>query len=212
VKEPGSLRFLITAGPTREFIDPVRFISNRSSGKMGYALAEAARAVSPHVVLVSGPTSLPRPKGVEFVSVTTAEEMAEAVLPRFEQCDVAIMSAAVCDFRPANTAALKIKKATFDGILKLTPTVDILAKLGTLKEAQILVGFAAETDNLERNALDKLKRKQLDLIVANEATAFEADTNTVTLFGSDGEPDHLPEMSKGKVAEAIIQRLLQLRR
>jgi phosphopantothenoylcysteine decarboxylase / phosphopantothenate---cysteine ligase len=210
VKEPGALRFLITAGPTREFIDPVRFISNRSSGKMGYALAEAARAVSPHVVLVSGPTALRQPKGVEFVFVTTAKEMAEAALPRFEQCDVAIMAAAVCDFRPATTAALKIKKAKFEGTLKLTPTTDILAKLGELKKAQILVGFAAETDNLERNSLDKLKRKRLDLIVANEASAFEADTNAVTLFDSDGKGERLPEMPKGKVAEAIIQRVLRL--
>jgi phosphopantothenoylcysteine decarboxylase/phosphopantothenate--cysteine ligase len=212
VKESAVLRFLITAGPTREFIDPVRFISNRSSGKMGYALAEAARAVSRHVVLVSGPSALPRPDGVEFVSVTTAEEMAEAVFPRFERCDVAIMAAAVCDFRPESTASLKIKKAAFSGMLKLMPTIDILAKLGTLKKTQILVGFAAETDNLERNALDKLQRKQLDLIVANEAAAFESDTNTVTFLDSEGKPERLPEMPKGKVAEAIIQRVLRLRR
>jgi phosphopantothenoylcysteine decarboxylase / phosphopantothenate---cysteine ligase len=212
VKEPGALRFLITAGPTREFIDPIRFISNRSSGKMGYALAEAARAVSPHVVLVSGPTALARPKGVEFISVMTTEEMAEAVLPRFEQCDIAIMAAAVCDFRPAIPAALKIKKAAFSGTLKLAPTTDILAKLGELKKTQILVGFAAETDNLERNALDKLKRKRLDLIVANEAIAFEADTNTVTLFGKEGKPERLTEMPKRQAAEAIVQRVLQLSR
>jgi phosphopantothenoylcysteine decarboxylase/phosphopantothenate--cysteine ligase len=210
VKESHVARFLITAGPTREFIDPIRFISNCSSGKMGYALAEAALAVSPHVVLVSGPTALVPPPGVEFVSVTTAQEMADAVLPRFEQCDVAIMAAAVCDFRPADTAALKIKKANFDGTLHLAPTIDILAELGKRRKSQVLVGFAAETDDLERNALDKLQRKQLTLIVANEASAFEADTNAVTLFGRDGKPERLPEMPKAHVAAAIIRRILPL--
>ena len=210
VKVPGALRFLITAGPTREFIDPIRFISNRSSGKMGYALAEAARDISPHVVLVSGPTALLQPKDVEFIPVITAEAMAKAVLPRFEQCDVAIMAAAVCDFRPASTATLKIKKGTFDGTLKLAPTTDIAAELGKLKKTQILVGFAAETDNLERNAMDKLRRKRFDLIVANEASAFEADTNTATLVGLDGTPERLPEMSKKQLAATIIQRVLRM--
>jgi len=177
---------------------------------MGYALAQAALAVSPHVTLVSGPTALVPPPGAEFISVTTAQEMAEAVFARFEQCDVAIMAAAVCDFRPAEPAALKIKKTGFDGTLRLAPTIDILAELGKRRKSQVLVGFAAETDNLEANALDKLKRKRLDLIVANEAGAFEADTNAVTLFGRDGKAERLQEMPKPEVAAAIIRRILPL--
>jgi phosphopantothenoylcysteine decarboxylase / phosphopantothenate---cysteine ligase len=207
-----SLRFLITAGPTREFMDPIRFISNRSSGKMGYALAEAARAVSPHVTLVSGPTGLTPPKGVEFVPVTAAQEMADAVLARFEQLDVVMMAAAVCDFRPKAPATQKIKKTKFSGTLELEPTIDILAELGKWKKSQMLVGFAAETENVEANALDKLQRKHLDLIVANDARAFESDTNAVTLIWRNGKPERLPEMSKTKVAAVIIQRVLGLRR
>ena len=209
MKAPDALRFLVTAGPTREFFDPIRYISNRSSGKMGYALAEAARAVSPHVVLVSGPTALVPPKGVEFVSVTTALEMADAVLTRYEQCDVVIMTAAVCDFRPEKTSPLKIKKDKFDGTTKFEPTVDILEELGKRKQGQLLIGFAAETDDVERNARVKLERKRLDLIVANDVSAFEADSNAVTLIGRTGTPDRLPRMSKREVAGAIIQRILK---
>ena len=191
-----SLRFLITAGPTREFIDPVRFISNRSSGKMGYALAQAARAVSPNVVLISGPAALTPPAGVQFVSVTTTQEMARAVLARFPRSDVVIMAAAVCDFKPRHLVKSKIKKRGFSGVLKLAPTIDILAELGRRKRSQLLVGFAAETNALIRNATDKLKRKRLDLIVANDAKAFEAETNRVTLLGVGGERETLPELPK----------------
>lgn len=212
MKSPSEIRFLITAGPTREFIDPIRFISNRSSGKMGYALAEAARALSPHVVLVSGPTELARPKDVEFVPVTTTQEMADAVLARYDHCDVSIMAAAVCDFRPKTTATQKIKKTKLGGTLELEPTIDILAELGKRKKSQTLVGFAAETEDIEANALDKLQRKHLDLIIANDTRAFESDTNAVTLIGRNGKPERLPEMSKTKVAAVIIQRVLGLRR
>jgi phosphopantothenoylcysteine decarboxylase / phosphopantothenate---cysteine ligase len=212
VNASSSLRFLITAGPTREFLDPIRFISNRSSGKMGYALAEAACAVSTHVVLVSGPTTLSSPKGVEFVGVTTAQEMADAVFARFEQCDVMIMAAAVCDFRPKAPAKSKIKKQTFAGTLEVVTTIDILAELGKRKQSRVLVGFAAETGDLEGNATEKLNRKQLDLIVANDASAFDAETNRVTLFGAAGEKEQLPEMSKRAVAAAIIERVLKLSR
>ncbi len=210
VKDPKALRFLITAGPTREFFDPIRFISNRSSGKMGYALAEAALKISPHVVLVSGPTALPAPNGVEFVPVTTAQEMADAVLARYDEVDVVIMTAAVCDFRPKRVAATKIKKGTFTGTLELEPTMDILAELGKRKRSQVLVGFAAETDNVERNARDKLQRKRLDMIVANDASAFDSETNTVTLIGRDGRSEKLAETPKIKVAGAILQRVMQL--
>lgn len=199
------LRFLITAGPTREFLDPIRFISNRSSGKMGYALARAACRHG-NVTLVSGPVALKPPARVAFVPVTTAQEMAEAVLSR--QADIVIMTAAVCDFRPRRIATGKIKKATFTGRLELVPTVDILATLGKRKRREILVGFAAETDDLVANAAAKLRRKNLDLIVANHARAMEADTNQVTLLYRDGRVERLPEMSKASVATAIIRRLL----
>jgi phosphopantothenoylcysteine decarboxylase/phosphopantothenate--cysteine ligase len=202
-----TLRILITAGPTREFLDPIRYISNRSSGKMGYALAEAAKAAGMRVTLVSGPTALTPPKGVTFVPVTTAAEMGAAVLKRFPQCDVVIMTAAVCDFRPKHVARRKIKKQTFAGSLELVPTMDILAELGKRKTKQILVGFAAETDNLVRNACEKLHRKGLDLIVANDVSAMEADTNKVILIRRDGGHEELPEMSKKRVARAIVRRV-----
>jgi phosphopantothenoylcysteine decarboxylase/phosphopantothenate--cysteine ligase len=179
---------------------------------MGYALSEAARASSPNVVLISGPTALTQPKHVEFVSVMTAQEMADAVLARFEQSDVVIMAAAVCDFRPRSPAKSKIKKQTFGGTLEVVPTIDILAELGKCKQSQILVGFAAETDDLEGNATKKLKSKRLDLIVANDASAFDAETNRVTLFGAAGQEERLPEMSKRDVAAAIIEHVLKLSR
>lgn len=206
------LRFLVTAGPTREFIDPIRYISNRSSGKMGYAIAAAARKLSPHVVLVSGPTALTAPAGVELVPVTTAQEMADAVLARYAQSDIVIMTAAVCDFKPATSAPGKIKKQTFDGNLMLEPTVDILAELGRRKQAQVLVGFAAETDDLERNARDKLERKHLDLIVANDASAFESDSNAVTVIARDGAVERLPLQPKTKVAALILERAVRMAR
>jgi phosphopantothenoylcysteine decarboxylase/phosphopantothenate--cysteine ligase len=207
------LHFLITAGPTREFIDPIRFISNRSSGQMGYALAEAAFAVSPQVTLVSGQTALTPPKGVEFVPVVTAQEMSDAVLARFERSDVVIMAAAVCDFRPKAVALQKIKKTKLvDGLnLAMEPTPDILAELGRRKKSHILIGFAAETENLESNALDKLRRKNLDLIIANDAGAFESDSNTITVIDAKGNTERFRRMSKDKVAVAIIRRAVALR-
>jgi phosphopantothenoylcysteine decarboxylase/phosphopantothenate--cysteine ligase len=204
------LRFLITAGPTREFLDPIRFLSNRSSGKMGYALARAARRHG-QVTLVSGPVALKPPGGVTFVPVTTAQEMADAVFTRYAAADVVIMTAAVCDFRPRRIAHGKIKKTKFTGMLKLVPTVDILATLGKRKRQQFLVGFAAETDDLVAHAGDKLRRKNLDLIVANDASAMEASTNQVTFLYRDGRVEALPEMSKTRVAAAILRRISALR-
>jgi len=205
-----SLRFLITAGPTREFLDPIRYISNRSSGKMGYAIAEAARVVSPHVTLVSGPTALTPPKGVEFVSVTSAQEMADAVWSRFDRVDICIMAAAVCDFRLKKMAANKIKKAALDQTLEVEPTPDILAELGRRKQSQVLVGFAAETTDLEHHAREKLVRKRLDFIVANNSTAFDADTNRVTFITSDGKVERLAETLKTEVAKVIVERASRL--
>ena len=204
------LRFLITAGPTREFFDPIRYISNRSSGKMGYAIAGAARALSSQVVLVSGPTALTPPQGVEFVSVTTAQEMAEAVWSRFEAADVCIMAAAVCDFRPKKTAASKIKKGAFSGVLELEPTPDILAELGRRKKSQVLVGFAVETDDLESNAREKLALKGLDFIVANDTSAFDSETNHVAFITREGKVERLPELPKSEVAKAILERAVRL--
>jgi len=204
-------RFLITAGPTREFFDPVRYLSNRSSGKMGYALARAARRYG-HVTLVSGPVALQPPAGVEFVPVTTAAEMAREVFRRYRQADAVVMAAAVCDYRPSKPARKKIKKSRLDiGLtLELEPTTDILAELGRRKTRQVLVGFAAETDRLVANARDKLRRKNLDLIVANPARAMEADTNRVTLLDADGRMEKLPEMPKTKVAGQILRRVVRL--
>jgi phosphopantothenoylcysteine decarboxylase / phosphopantothenate---cysteine ligase len=210
VKLPSHIRFLITAGPTREFLDPIRYISNRSSGKMGYAIAEAARAVSPQVTLVSGPTALTPPRDVEFVVVTTAQEMAEAVWSRFDSADICIMAAAVCDFRPKKVAESKMKKASFRGVLELEPTPDILAELGRRKTAQVLIGFAAETEDVDKHAREKLARKNLDLIVANDSSAFDVDTNRVALISNDGQTERLPEMRKSEVAKVIVERAARL--
>jgi len=206
------LRFLITAGPTREFLDPIRYISNRSSGKMGYAIAEAALAVSSNVTLVSGPTSLTAPPGVEFVSVITAQEMAQAVWSRFGSADIFLMAAAACAFRPKTAAGNKIKKGSFSGVLELEPTPDILAELGRRKKSQVLVGFAAETDDLERRARAKLIDKSLDFIVANAASAFDAETNRVAILTADGKIERLRELPKIEVAKVIIERAMDLAR
>lgn len=207
-----SLRFLITAGPTREFLDPIRYISNRSSGKMGYAIAEAALAVSSNVTLVSGPTCLGAPEGVEFVAVTTAQEMAGAVWSRFGSVDICIMAAAVCDFRPKTTTESKIKKGSFSGVLELEATPDILAELGRRKKSQVLVGFAAETDDVEKHAREKLTRKGLDFIVANDAGAFDAETNRVAILSADGKIEKLAELPKIEVAKVIVERAVGLLR
>jgi len=210
MKSPADIHFLITAGPTREFFDPIRYISNRSSGKMGYAIAGAACALSSQVVLVSGPTALTPPQGVEFIAVTTAQEMAEVVWNRFGAVDVCIMAAAVCDFRPKQTATSKIKKGSFSGVLELELTPDILAELRRRKKSQVLVGFAAETNDLETNAREKLVRKGLDFIVANDASAFDAETNSVAFIDGEGRIERLPELPKIEVAKAIIERAVRL--
>ena len=205
-------RVLVTAGPTREPIDPVRFLSNRSSGKMGYALAEAALIRGAEVTLVSGPTGLSKPGGIEFVRVETAAEMRDAVLSHAELSDIVIAAAAVADFRPAETAAQKIKKGASAPILELTANDDILAMLGQQKRpGQILVGFAAETENLLAHARHKLEAKNLDWIVANDVTAagagFDGATNIVTLLGKQGQEVSLPLLTKREVAERILDML-----
>ncbi len=205
-------RVLVTAGPTREPLDPVRYLSNRSSGKMGYALAEAARLRGAAVTLVSGPTALPAPGGVDFVQVETAAQMRDAVLPRAPSADLILAAAAVSDYRPAERAIQKIKKGASSPALTLTANDDILAGLGREKRAgQTLVGFAAETEDLLDHARRKLESKNLDWIVANDVTVkgagFDVDTNVVTLLARDGREITLPLLTKREVAERILDVL-----
>jgi phosphopantothenoylcysteine decarboxylase / phosphopantothenate---cysteine ligase len=204
-------RVLVTAGGTREAIDPVRFIGNRSSGKMGYAIAEAAAQRGADVVLVTTVNREP-PTGVsDLVRVESAAEMADAVLGRFGDVDVVVMAAAVADFRPNATAAEKIKKAAGPPEIVLEPTTDILAELGRKKTAQYLVGFAAETERLVEQAAAKMAAKRVDLMVANDVTApgsgFEVDTNRAVLIAPDGSVQELPQMSKIELADAIWDRV-----
>ena len=205
---------LVTAGPTQEPIDPVRFISNPSSGKMGFALARAAEHRGADVVLVSGPTHLQDPFGVHVIRIRTAAEMAAAVYEHMESAHIIVKSAAVSDYRPVAAAGQKIKKSDADMVLSLTRTEDILKTLGGRKKAQVLVGFAAETEELAANAGKKLVEKNLDLIVGNligePGSGFAADTNQVTLFFRDGSRESLPGMGKEDVAHAIFDRILTL--
>ncbi len=204
-------QIIVTAGGTQEPIDPVRIISNRSSGKMGYAIAEAARDRGAEVVLITTPTSLTRPVGIEIVPVETANQMKEAVDKRVVKTDVLIMAAAVADYKVAEVAPHKIKKEDGNLSLELVHTPDILAEV---KGNFIKVGFAAESQNLITNARKKVEKKKLDLIVANDITeshsGFGADTNKVILIGQDGMPEDLPVMSKRAVAERILDRVCRL--
>jgi phosphopantothenoylcysteine decarboxylase/phosphopantothenate--cysteine ligase len=217
VLQPNDLagkRVLITAGPTREPLDPVRFLSNRSSGKMGYALARTARRRGAEVILVSGPVSLASPPGVDVVSVTTAEDMAEAVLSRNSQVDVIIKSAAVADFKPVNCQPLKIKKSPQGLHLDLIKNIDILAELGKRRQqGQILVGFAAESHDHVQEGQRKLREKNLDLIVVNDIlgsrTGFDVETNQVTLISRVCSQE-LPLLSKDETANRIWDAVIAL--
>src|SRR5438132_2334008 len=204
-------KVVVTAGPTVEDIDPVRFISNRSSGKMGYAIAEAARNRGAEVVLVSGPTDLQFPNTLH---VRTTEEMRRAVLDFSGDADVVIKAAAPLDFRPRTVASQKIKKKTADLIIELEPTADILKELGSTKNGKVLVGFAAETENHIQNGLEKLKAKNLDLIVVNSASgpdsAFDSDMNHATLIDRSGQMEEIPLVSKHVMADKILDRVVQL--
>lgn len=210
------LTVLVTAGPTLEPLDPVRYLSNRSSGKMGYAVAGAAARRGARVVLVSGPTALKAPPGVELVSVESAAQMYDAVLERFSRADVVVKSAAVADYRPMRAAGQKIKKQAGTLVLELEKNPDILAELGRKKEHQILVGFAAETEDLEDNARRKVAGKNLDLLVANDVTlpgaGFGTDTNIAKLVYPDGTVKPLPKMSKKDLAHRILDEVLELRK
>lgn len=206
-------RVVVTAGGTQEPIDPVRYIGNRSSGKMGYAVAEAARDRGARVVLIAGPTEMPDPVGIEVSHIQTALQMKEAVARAVAQADTLIMAAAVADYQPKSQAAQKIKKAVVGRklTLDLVETPDILAEI----EGDFLrVGFAAETESIVDNARKKLQSKQLDLIVANDVTApdsgFEVDTNRVTIISQDGKVESLSLMSKRDVAEMILDRVMEM--
>jgi phosphopantothenoylcysteine decarboxylase/phosphopantothenate--cysteine ligase len=206
---------LVTAGPTVEDIDPVRFISNRSSGRMGYRLAEAARDRGARVVLVSGPTSLAAPSGVEYVAVRSAAEMAAAVEARAAAASVVVMAAAVSDYRPAQVAPTKVKKGEGGTTLELVRTPDILHGLGAQKGSRVLVGFAAETDSLRENARAKLAAKNLDLIVANDVTqsgaGFGGETNAAVLIDRDGQEEDVALQTKRELADRILDRVMHLR-
>ncbi len=203
-----SVSVLVTAGPTHEPIDPVRYITNRSSGKMGYAIAERAARRGARVTLVSGPTDLEAPAGVEVAHIRTVKQMRDAVMKHIGDTRVLIAAAAPADFAPAQAHDQKIKKSGADLTLRLTETVDILAEVGKEKDDIILVGFAAETENLENFAKAKLERKHLDLIVVNDVSpasdVFGSDTNQVMLISKTGETLHWPRMSKHEVADGIL--------
>lgn len=208
-------RIVVTAGPTQEAIDPVRFVSNRSSGKMGYALARAAWRRGAEVKLVSGPSALATPRGVERIDVVSAAEMLNATARVFSWCSTLIMAAAVADFRPARIAPHKVKKHAQGIQLELAPIVDELPRLAAEKGNRLIVGFAAETQDTENNALAKLKAKGLDLIVANDVTlegaGFGVDTNIITVIDCDGNRQNYPRLSKDEVADLILDRVQALR-
>lgn len=210
-------KILVTAGPTQEPIDPVRYVGNRSSGKMGFAIADVAARRGAEVSLITGPVALDTPGGVERINVATAVEMEQAVLSRFAAADALIMCAAVADFRPVSPQPEKIKREQFgaDGMtLRLVANPDILKKMGTLKKRQVLVGFALETEDGPANARSKLTAKNLDLIVLNnpldEGAAFGSDTNVVTLLRRNGSATELPKLSKTEVARRILDETAAL--
>jgi phosphopantothenoylcysteine decarboxylase / phosphopantothenate---cysteine ligase len=206
-------KILVTAGPTREKLDPVRFFTNRSTGKMGYAIAEAAAKFGADVTLISGPTNLPSPENVNTIRVESAQEMYEQVIKFYPETDIVIKSAAVADYRPKHVFAEKMKKQPRDYVIEMERTIDILKTLGEQKTTQILVGFAAETERVEEYAKRKLESKNLDMIVANnvaqEGAGFAGDTNIVTIFKRDGSFKELPLLPKKEVAEEILKEIYQ---
>ncbi|HRT61473.1 MAG TPA: bifunctional phosphopantothenoylcysteine decarboxylase/phosphopantothenate--cysteine ligase CoaBC [Syntrophales bacterium] len=215
-KDLAGERILVTAGPTREPLDPVRFITNHSSGKMGYAVAIMARRRGADVTLISGPTSLPVPRGVRFIAVETAVEMRDAVLKEMKDATAIIKAAAVADYRPESFSASKIKKKAGPMMLPLARNPDIIAEVGEKKGKRILVGFAVETDQLVEYAKKKMVQKNMDLIVANDITqagaGFQAETNIVKILDREGGAEDLPLMDKKRVADRILDRVKILRK
>ena len=213
-KDLGGQHILVTAGPTREAFDPVRFITNYSTGKMGYALALAAKRRGAAVTLVSGPTSLPEPRGVRFVPVVSAREMRDAVMQNLKDATVVVKSAAVADYRPADFSDSKIKKTDRPLEFRLEKNPDIIREVGKVKGDRILVGFAVETDRLVEYAAKKLREKNMDFIVANDITqpgaGFAAETNIVKILDREGGSEDLPRMDKMDVAHRILDRVAEL--
>lgn len=210
-KKLAGKKVLITAGRTEEPLDPVRYLSNNSSGQMGYSLAEQAGKMGAEVVLVSGPTNLSVPQGItEFVQVRTAEEMNRAVLERYENMDIAIACAAVADYRPKNYSKEKIKKKEGDLVIELERNPDILLNMGNKKSHQILIGFAAETENIIENAKGKLKKKNLDMIVANDAHVMRSKNNAVTLIKKDNSMTVIAEKPKKELAVDILNAVAEI--
>ena len=209
------MKFVVTAGPTREPIDPVRFLSNRSSGKMGYALAAAALEKKHRVVLISGPVALPVPLGVEIIRVTTGDEMFAAISAQLADCDVLVMCAAVCDYKPVERSPQKLKKQSAPFSLALTPTRDILASLTRPDRNCFVVGFAAETQDVEANAQRKLAEKKCDMMVANDVSSEEvgmdSDENELTIFDKNGERKKLARGKKTELARALLKIILDTR-
>ena len=201
------MTFLITAGPTREPIDPVRYISNRSSGKMGYAIAEAALDVGHDVILISGPVNLARPRNAKVIYVSTSDEMFDAVHQHADDANVCVLCAAVADYKPAQVSPVKIKKRATQLSLELIPTRDILDSLGRLQNRKfLLVGFAAETDHLEANATKKLREKNCDIIVANDARiAMESDESELLILFRDGDTKKISRAPKKNLARALVK-------
>jgi len=204
------VKFVVTAGPTREPIDPIRFLSNRSSGKMGYAIAAAALESDHEVILISGPVHLAPPVGAKLVNVITSDEMHEAVHEAVRDCDVLVMSAAVSDYKPARIAKAKIKKRDENFSLDMTPTRDILKSLPHSRNF-FVVGFAAETNDVEEHARAKLAVKNCDMIVANDVSdptiGMDSDENAVTIFSRDGEMERISRASKNIIARALVKKI-----
>jgi phosphopantothenoylcysteine decarboxylase/phosphopantothenate--cysteine ligase len=209
------VRFVITAGPTREPIDPVRYISNRSSGKMGYAIAEAALEAGHDVVLISGPVNLEPPRGAHFISIVTSDEMHKAVHREVRDCDALVMCAAVADYKPRKVSATKIKKREHHLSLELVPTRDILGSLQNKDRQFLVVGFAAETNDVEKNAQKKLHAKNCDIIVANNVSSadsgMESDQNEVTIFFRSGETKKISRAPKKIIARELVKMFTNTR-
>jgi phosphopantothenoylcysteine decarboxylase/phosphopantothenate--cysteine ligase len=201
------MKILVTAGPTREYLDDVRFLSNPSSGRMGFSVAEAAAQAGHEVVLVSGPVSLSDPPGVDVVRVVSAEEMARECLSRFDDCDAVVMTAAVCDYSPRERFEGKLKKGEDTLILELVPTTDILKEMGRRKNKQVLVGFALEVQDSRQNAADKLARKNLDYIVLNSPDAFASEAVSCSVIDGAGNITPYSAISKKALAGEIVKLL-----
>jgi phosphopantothenoylcysteine decarboxylase / phosphopantothenate---cysteine ligase len=210
------MRFLVTAGPTREAIDPVRYISNRSSGKMGYAIAEAALEAGHDVTLISGPVNLDPPRGVQFASIVTSDEMYEAVHRYVHECDILVMCSAVADYKPRQVSTTKIKRKSEQLTLDLVPTLDILASLPGKDRQFVVVGFAAETNDVEENAKKKLREKNCDIVVANDVSSansgMESDTNEVTIFFRTGEKETISRVQKKYIARELEKKIAKFAR